>query len=47
MDLLGRDEIVINDGSIRGLIENKVVFVTGGAGKYRFRVIKADSKIQS
>ena len=31
-DLLGRDEIVINDGSIRGLIENKVVFVTGGAG---------------
>lgn len=31
-DLLGRDEIVINDGSIRGLIENKIVFVTGGAG---------------
>ena len=31
-DLLGRDEIVINDGSIKGLIENKVVFVTGGAG---------------
>ena len=31
-DLLGRDEIVINDGSIRGLIENKTVFVTGGAG---------------
>lgn len=31
-DLLGRDEIVINDGSIRGLIENRVVFVTGGAG---------------
>lgn len=31
-DLLGRDEVVINDGSIRGLIENKVVFVTGGAG---------------
>ena len=31
-DLLGRDEIVINDGSIRGIIENKIVFVTGGAG---------------
>ena len=31
-DLLGRDEIVINDGSIRGLIEEKVIFVTGGAG---------------
>ena len=31
-DLLGRDEVVINDGSIRGLIENRVVFVTGGAG---------------
>lgn len=31
-DLLGRDEIVINDGSIRELIENRVVFVTGGAG---------------
>ena len=31
-DLLGRDEIVINDGSIRGLIEGKVIFVTGGAG---------------
>ena len=31
-DLLGRDEIVINDGSIRGLIEDRVVFVTGGAG---------------
>ena len=31
-DLLGRDEVVINDGSIRGLIEDRVVFVTGGAG---------------
>lgn len=31
-DLLGRDEIVINDGSIRGLIEDKTIFVTGGAG---------------
>lgn len=31
-DLLGRDEICINDGSIRGLIEGKVIFVTGGAG---------------
>lgn len=31
-DLLGRDEIVINDSSIRGLIEGKVIFVTGGAG---------------
>ncbi|WP_349763462.1 polysaccharide biosynthesis protein [Fusobacterium sp. SYSU M8D902] len=31
-DLLGRDEIVINDGSIRGLIEGRGIFVTGGAG---------------
>lgn len=31
-DLLGRDEIVINDGNIRGLIEGKTIFVTGGAG---------------
>ena len=31
-DLLGRDEIAISDGSIRGLIEGKVIFVTGGAG---------------
>ena len=31
-DLLGRDEIVINDGNIRNLIEGKVIFVTGGAG---------------
>ena len=31
-DLLGRDEIVINDGNIRKLIEGKVIFVTGGAG---------------
>lgn len=31
-DLLGRDEIVINDGNIRKLIEGKIIFVTGGAG---------------
>lgn len=31
-DLLGRDEIVINDGSIRELIEKKTIFITGGAG---------------
>lgn len=31
-DLLGRDEIVINDVNIRNLIEGKVIFVTGGAG---------------
>ena len=31
-DLLGRDQIVINDGSIRELIEGKTIFVTGGAG---------------
>lgn len=31
-DLLGRDEIVINDENIRNLIEGKVIFVTGGAG---------------
>lgn len=31
-DLLGRDEIIINDGNIRNLIEGKVIFVTGGAG---------------
>ena len=31
-DLLGRDQIVINDNSIRELIEGKIIFVTGGAG---------------
>lgn len=31
-DLLGRDEICINDTSIRSLIEGKTIFVTGGAG---------------
>ena len=31
-DLLGREQVVINDESIKGLIENKVIFVTGGAG---------------
>ena len=31
-DLLGRDEICINDSSIRGLIEGQTIFVTGGAG---------------
>ncbi|MDY2981519.1 MAG: polysaccharide biosynthesis protein, partial [Fusobacterium sp.] len=31
-DLLGRDQVEINDGSIKDLIHNKVVFVTGGAG---------------
>lgn len=31
-DLLGRDEISINDSNIRSLIEGKTIFVTGGAG---------------
>lgn len=31
-DLLGRDQVNINDGSIKEIIENKVIFVTGGAG---------------
>ena len=31
-DLLGREQVVINDGSIKGLIKDKVIFVTGGAG---------------
>ena len=31
-DLLGRDEICINDTGIRSLIEGKAIFVTGGAG---------------
>ncbi|MGL4569094.1 MAG: polysaccharide biosynthesis protein [Fusobacteriaceae bacterium] len=31
-DLLGRDQILVNGDSIRGLIQNKTVFVTGGAG---------------
>ncbi|MBQ3438132.1 MAG: polysaccharide biosynthesis protein [Fusobacterium sp.] len=31
-DLLGRDEIEINDTNIMNLIDNKVIFVTGGAG---------------
>lgn len=31
-DLLGREQILVNGDSIHKLIENKVVFVTGGAG---------------
>lgn len=31
-DLLGREQVVINDGSIKELIEGKTIFVTGGAG---------------
>ncbi|MGL4449907.1 MAG: polysaccharide biosynthesis protein, partial [Sarcina sp.] len=31
-DLLGREQILVNGESIHKLIENKVVFVTGGAG---------------
>ena len=31
-DLLGRDQVEINDESILGLIEGKTIFVTGGAG---------------
>lgn len=31
-DLLGREEIIINDENIKNLIENKVIVVTGGAG---------------
>ena len=31
-DLLGREQVIINDGSIKGLIEGKIIFVTGGAG---------------
>lgn len=31
-DLLDRDEIKINSGNIRKIIEDKVVFITGGAG---------------
>ena len=30
--LLGRDQVEINDGSIKDLKDSKVVFVTGGAG---------------
>lgn len=31
-DLLGREQVIINDSSISKLIEDKVIFVTGGAG---------------
>lgn len=31
-DLLGREQVIINDGSIKGLVEGKTIFVTGGAG---------------
>ena len=31
-DLLGREQILVNGDNIKELIENKVVFVTGGAG---------------
>ncbi|WP_278683936.1 polysaccharide biosynthesis protein, partial [Paraclostridium bifermentans] len=43
-DLLGRDEIVINDGSIRGLIEGKIIFVTGGAGSIGSELARQISK---
>ncbi|MGL5427809.1 MAG: polysaccharide biosynthesis protein [Cetobacterium sp.] len=31
-DLLGRDEVLVNGANIKDIIEDKVVFVTGGAG---------------
>ena len=31
-DLLGREQILVNGESIKGLIKDKVIFVTGGAG---------------
>lgn len=31
-DLLGRDEVTINDAKTKGFIENKVIMVTGGGG---------------
>ena len=43
-DLLGRDEIVINDGNIRNLIEGKVIFVTGGAGSIGSELSRQISK---
>ncbi|WP_300392605.1 nucleoside-diphosphate sugar epimerase/dehydratase [Fusobacterium sp.] len=43
-DLLGRDEIVINDGSIRGLIEGKAIFVTSGAGSIGSELARQISK---
>ena len=43
-DLLGRDEIVINDGSIRELIEEKTIFVTGGAGSIGSELVRQIAK---
>ncbi|MDR1834825.1 MAG: polysaccharide biosynthesis protein [Fusobacteriaceae bacterium] len=39
-DLLGRDEVVINDNSIKNLIENKRILVTGGAGSIGSELIR-------
>jgi len=39
-DLLGRDEIVINDMNIKKIIENKVIFVTGAAGSIGSELVR-------
>ena len=43
-DLLGREQIEINDESIKDLINNKVVFVTGGAGSIGSELARQISK---
>jgi FlaA1/EpsC-like NDP-sugar epimerase len=43
-DLLGRDEIIINDNNIRKLVEGKIIFVTGGAGSIGSELSRQISK---
>lgn len=43
-DLLGRDEICVNDYSIRDLIEGNTIFVTGGAGSIGSEIARQIAK---
>ena len=43
-DLLDREEIKINSGHIKNVIENKVVFITGGAGSIGSELARQISK---
>ena len=44
-DLLGREQILVNGDSIHKLIENKVVFVTGGAGSIGSELARQIAKL--
>ncbi|MGL4254208.1 MAG: polysaccharide biosynthesis protein, partial [Fusobacteriaceae bacterium] len=43
-DLLGRDQVLVNGDSIRELIQDKTVFVTGGAGSIGSEVARQIAK---